>query len=123
MTTTPRTGATASASLTVTAADTAVAVGSGDVEVLATPRVVALAEQAACAVLADQLEAEMTSVGVRVELDHVRPTRIGATVIATAVLTGVAGRKLDFAVSVREGDDEVARGVHRRVIASRDTFA
>lgn len=115
-------GQTRSVSLIVTDRDTAVAMGSGDVDVLATPRVVALVEGAACAVLAGHLDPGTTSVGVRVELDHLRPTRVGATVTAKAVLTAVDGRKLDFSVSVHEGQDEVARGVHRRVIASRDAF-
>ncbi|HUG85426.1 MAG TPA: hotdog domain-containing protein [Euzebya sp.] len=117
------TGQSRSVSLIVARTDTAAAMGSGDVDVLATPRVVALVEQAACAVLAGQLDPGTTSVGVRIELDHRRPTRIGATVTATAVLTGVDGRKLDFTVRVHEGEDEVASGVHRRVITSRDTFA
>jgi fluoroacetyl-CoA thioesterase len=122
----PVAGLTASVALAVTAADTAIAHGSGDVPVLATPRVVALAEEAACAALAARLEPAATSVGVRVELDHLRPTPVGGTVTATAELTAVDGRKLDFAISVREGRDEdgleVARGTHRRVVAPRDAF-
>lgn len=117
------TGLAGSVSLTVTADDTAIAMGSGDVPVLATPRVVALAEEAACAALQGQLDPEMTSVGVRVEVDHLRATQVGATVTAAATLARVEGRKLDFVLSVREGETEVARGVHRRVVARRDAFS
>lgn len=116
------TGLAGSVSLTVTADDTAVALRSGDVPVLATPRIVALAEEAAVAALSGQLDPEVTSVGVHIELDHLRPTQVGGTVTAAATLDAVDGRKLDFTVVVLEGDVEVARGAHRRVVAARDAF-
>ncbi|CAN5255791.1 hypothetical protein BH23ACT9_BH23ACT9_29330 [soil metagenome] len=116
------TGLAGSVSLTVTAGDTAIALGSGDVPVLGTPRVAALAEEAACAALIGQLDPDTTSVGVRIELDHLTATQVGGTVIAAATLTAVEGRKLDFVLAVREGDVEVARGTHRRVLAPRDAF-
>lgn len=115
-------GLAGSVTLTVTADDTAIALRSGDVPVLGTPRVVGLAEEAAVAALAGQLDPRMTSVGVRVELDHLKPTSVGASVTAAATLEAVDGRKLHFTISVREDDVEVARGVHRRVVAPRDSF-
>ena len=63
---------------TVTEADTAAAVGSGDVPVLATPRVLALAERATVAAVAGALAAGATMVGARVELDHLAPSPVGA---------------------------------------------
>lgn len=117
-----RPGLAGSVPLTVTADDTAIALGSGDVPVLGTPRVVALAEEAACAALIGQLDPAQTSVGVRIELDHLRASQVGATVTAAATLTAVDGRKLDFTLTVLEGDVEVARGAHRRVIADRSAF-
>lgn len=116
-------GLAGSVSLTVTSDDTAIALGSGDVPVLATPRVVALVEEAACAALQGHLDLADTSVGVRVELDHLKPTAVGAEVTAAATLDAVDGRKLDFTVSVREDDVEVARGIHRRVVVARDRFS
>ena len=95
-------GLTGRAVLTVTAGDTAEAVGSGDVPVLATPRLLALAEAATVDAVRDALPAELTSVGVRVELDHRRPTPVGATATATATLESVDGRALRFAVRVRD---------------------
>lgn len=115
-------GLTGSASLTVADRDTAIALRSGDVAVLATPRVVALAEQAACAALSGRLSHDMTTVGVRVEVDHFKPTAVGEEVTATATLKAVQGRKLDFEVTVRDADVEVARTQHRRVIAPRAAF-
>lgn len=123
MTVGPHTGLSGSVSLTVTADDTALAFGSGDVPVLATPRIVGLVEEAACAALADRVGPLQTSVGVRVEIDHRRPTRIGGSVTASALLTAIDGRRLDFTVTVREGEQEVASGLHRRVIVDRDVFA
>ncbi|MDP9406303.1 MAG: thioesterase [Actinomycetota bacterium] len=116
-------GLHATVALTVGDADTAVALGSGDVAVLGTPRVVALAEQAAVAAVQGALPPERTSVGTRVELDHLAASRVGATVTATAELTAVEGRRLTFTVVVREGDAEVARGRHLRAVVDRARFA
>ncbi|WP_108664152.1 thioesterase family protein [Euzebya rosea] len=116
-------GLAGSVTHTVTSDDTAIAHGSGDVPVLATPRVVALAEEAACTALVGHLDPDHTTVGVRIELDHLRPTQVGGEVTAAATLEDVDGRKLTFVVSVREDDTEVARGTHRRVVVARERFA
>jgi fluoroacetyl-CoA thioesterase len=117
-------GRRATVELTVTEADTALAMRSGDVPVLASPRVVALAEQAAVLAMGDCLEEGRTTVGAWVELEHSKPTPIGRTVVAEAVLLGVHGRRLEFSVSVREAgqEDEVAHVRHKRVIVSRARF-
>ena len=115
-------GLTGTVSLRVTAADTATALGSGDVDVLGTPRVVALAEAATVAAVRDHLETGQTSVGTRVELDHLRPSAIGAEVRADAHLDAVDGRRLTFAVQVVEGDTVVARGSVTRTLVDRDRF-
>jgi predicted thioesterase len=117
-------GLTGRAGLTVTRQDTAVALGSGDVEVLGTPRLVALAEQASVAALDGHLADRYTSVGTRVEVDHRVPTPIGGTVQAEAHLVAVNGRKLAFAVVVRdEGAQTVAEGRIERVVVDRTRFA
>src|SRR5919107_5242851 len=95
---------------TVTEADTAAAIGSGEVPVLATPRVLALAEQATVAAVAGALEAGATTVGTRVELDHLAPSPVGAELEVDAVLERVAGRRLEFAVRVRDRERPVAGG-------------
>ncbi len=115
-------GRRAQVELVVTEADTALAIGSGDVPVLATPRVLALAEQAAVQAIGQCLPEGKTSVGSWVELEHRTPTPIGRTVVAEAVLLGVHGRRLEFTIAVRDGDEEVAHVRHRRVIVSRERF-
>jgi fluoroacetyl-CoA thioesterase len=107
---------------TVTDADTAAAVGSGEVPVLATPRVLALAERATVAAVAGALEVGATTVGTRVELDHLAPSPVGADLEVAAVLERVAGRRLQFAVRVRDGDRPVASGLITRVVVDTATF-
>jgi fluoroacetyl-CoA thioesterase len=116
-------GTRAEVELTVTATDTATAFGSGDVEVLATPRLVALVEQATVAAVAAGLAAGETTVGTRVELDHLVATPVGRTVVAAAVLAGVDGRRLTFEVDVHEGAVAVARGRVERVVVDRQRFS
>lgn len=115
-------GLTAQVELTVTDADTAQAVGSGDVPVLGTPRVVALAEAAAVATTAHQVPGGATTVGVRVELDHRAATPVGRTVVARARLAKVDGRRLLFEVSVTEGGSTVAEGRVERLLVDRRRF-
>jgi fluoroacetyl-CoA thioesterase len=107
---------------TVTEADTAAAVGSGQVPVLATPRVLALAERATVAAVEGALEAGATTVGARVELDHLAPSRVGAELEVEAVLERVAGRRLQFAVRLRDADRPVASGLITRVVVDTATF-
>jgi fluoroacetyl-CoA thioesterase len=116
-------GLTGRAGLTVGTADTAVALGSGDVDVLGTPRVVALAEQATVAAVTEHLADRYTTVGVRVELEHRVPTVVGGAVQAEARLLSVEGRRLRFAVVVREGAQTVAEGLVDRVVVDRARFA
>ncbi|HEY7281565.1 MAG TPA: hotdog domain-containing protein [Actinomycetota bacterium] len=96
--------------------------GSGDLDVLGTPSVVALAEAAACAAVAGRLPEGNTSVGTRVELDHVAPTVPGRVVTAAATLTSVDGRTLEFGVTVEDEAGVVARGRHWRTIVDRERF-
>lgn len=103
--------------------DTAVALGSGDVPVLGTPRLVALAEAATVAALAGRLAEGQTSVGTRVELEHLAATPVGGTVRVQAELTGVDGRQLRFAVRATDsGGREVGRGSVSRAVVDRERF-
>lgn len=107
-------------------ADSAIAVGSGDVPVLATPRLIALAESATVAAVADLLPESSTSVGTRVELDHLRATPLGATVTVVATVTVADGPRLEFRVEARDdhgaADRVVARGRVERVVVDRSRF-
>ena len=115
-------GLAASFTHVVSDADTALALGSGDVPVLATPRVVALAERATCAAVAGHLPADLTTVGTRVEVDHLLPTPVGGTVTVDAVLEAVDGRRLTFGVRVSDTERAVATGTVVRVLVTREKF-
>jgi fluoroacetyl-CoA thioesterase len=107
---------------TVTEADTAAAVGSGEVPVLATPRVLALAERAMVDAVAGALAAGATTVGTRVELDHLAPSAVGAELTVRAVLERAEGRRLQFAVRLLDGDRPVAQGLVTRVVVDAAAF-
>lgn len=103
-------------------ADTAIALGSGDVAVLGTPRVVALVEQAAIEALRGAVTEGHTTVGMRVQLDHLRPTGVGIRVTADAVLERIEGRRLVFTVSVNDPRGLVAAGRVTRVLVDPERF-
>jgi len=115
-------GAITRVSLTVTDADTAQALGSGDVPVLGTPRVLALAEAATVGATASRMPPGKTTVGTRISLEHVAATPVGRTVTATAHLAKADGRRLIFEVTVRDGDQVVAEGRVERTIVDRQRF-
>src|SRR5437762_1038749 len=115
-------GAVTRVQLTVTDADTAQAVASGDVPVLGTPRILALVEAATVGATANRLPPGATTVGTRIELEHRAPTAVGRTVTAEARLAKADGRRLTFEVSVRDGDDVVAEGRVERVVVDRQRF-
>lgn len=114
--------AVGAAELEVAEADTAIAMRSGDVPVLATPRLVALCEEAAVDAASAVLEEGQTTVGMRVQMDHVAPIAVGTTVRAEAKLERVEGRRLRFSVSVNDACGLVAAGKLTRVIVDRDRF-
>lgn len=118
----PKPGLRATVAETVTEDRTAERVGSGDVDVLATPALLACVERAALAALEGSLEPGQTSVGARVELEHLAPTPMGVRVEATATLEDVDGRRLRFSFSVTDPGGEVARGIHERVVVQRGPF-
>ena len=106
----------------VSEALTARALGSGDVPLLATPAVLALAERASCQALRGRIRDADTTVGSWVELSHLAPTAPGATVAATARLVKVEGNRLTFELVVRDGAGEIATGRHGRVVVAREPF-
>lgn len=104
--------------------DTAVAVGSGDIEVLATPRLLALAEAACVAALADAgLPAGSTTVGTRVDIEHLLASPVGDTVRVAARLEYLDGRLLRFeVVATDDGDRLLGRAILTRVLVDRERF-
>ena len=117
-----QTGLTASVDLVVAADDTAPAFGSGSVPVLATPRLVALCEEAAVQAIDGQLGTGETSVGMRVQFDHLAPTMVGSLVTAEATLEKVAGRRLTFTVSASDPRGLIAAGKVTRVVVDVESF-
>lgn len=115
-------GLAATVELTVTDTDTALALGSGDVAVLGTPRVVALAEEASIRAVDGHLDEGFTTVGTRVELAHLLPVAVGATVKCEASLERVEGRRLVFTVTVQSERGLVAAGKITRVVVNREHF-
>lgn len=102
--------------------DTADAVRSGDVPVLGTPVLLAWCEEATAAALARSLEPGQTSVGVRVELDHLAPTLVGGRVVATAEVVAVDGKRVTFSVQARDDHTWVATGTIVRMLVDRARF-
>ena len=117
-----QTGLCAAVEIVVTDDDTAIAIGSGSVPVLATPRLVAICEQAAVAALEGELPEGSTSVGMRVQVDHLMPTSVGSPVTAEATLEKISGRRLTFTVSASDHRGLVAAGRVTRVVVDVERF-
>ena len=111
-----------SAKLVVSHEDTAVALRSGEVPVLGTPRVIALVEEAAMTAVGEHLPAGQTTVGMRIQVDHLAPTNVGSSVAAEATLERVEGRRLTFTVSVTDHCGLVAAGKVTRVVVETERF-
>lgn len=115
-------GLSAEVELLVTDADTAIALRSGCVPVLATPRVIALCEEATVKALETELDPHTTSVGMQVQMDHLAPTGVGHKVTAEATVEKISGRRIIFTVSVNDERGLVAVGRVTRVIVEIDRF-
>ncbi|WP_239137958.1 thioesterase family protein [Sphaerisporangium rufum] len=102
--------------------DTAARVGSGDVPVLATPRLLAIAEAATVRALSGHLAPDQTSVGTKVTLSHLAASPVGSHVAVVAELTEVDGRRLVFEVTARELRRTVATATIERVVVDRERF-
>jgi len=110
------------ATMIVEESDTAIALGSGDVDVLGTPRLVALCEEATVDAVADGIASDQTTVGIRVELDHLAPSHVGDAIVATAHVESVDGSRLRFSVTASDGRREIGRGVVTRAVVDRERF-
>jgi predicted thioesterase len=110
-------------SRSVTPEDCADAVGSGDLTVLATPRLLAWCEAATVAAVAAVLGPGQTSVGTRIQLEHTRASAVGAQLTVRAQLVHVDGRLLRFEVVAEDGDSAlVGHGEVTRVVVDRERF-
>ncbi len=98
------------------------AVGSGGLDVFATPSMVALMEHAAMTAVAPFLAEGDTTVGGYIATSHLAPSPIGATIEAVAVVTAVDGRKIEFEVEARCGEQLLGKGTHTRFIVNAAKF-
>ncbi len=115
-------GLRGTATIRVTAQNTAEALGSGDVPVYATPSLVALLETAAVNAVASHLSPGETTVGTWIEVTHLAATPVGMEVRAEATLSAVEGRRLTFTVVAHDAREKVGEGRHQRIVVARDRF-
>ncbi len=108
--------------MTVGAENTALVLGSGDMEVLATPAMVALMENAAMKAVADYLPEGSTTVGIEISTSHLKASAVGANVVAEATLEEVDGRRLVFSLKAWDDAGVIGEGKHTRFIVDRERF-
>jgi predicted thioesterase len=106
----------------VTSKDTAIQHGSGNLEVFATPAMIALMENTAFKTVLPYLSDGQDTVGFEVNIRHLKPTPINQTVTCEATLTETAGKKLVFEVVVWDEKDVIGKGRHVRYIIEKDKF-
>jgi predicted thioesterase len=116
------TGLRAEARMVVSEADTARALRSGTVDVLGTPRLIALCEEATVRAIAPDLAPGTTTVGMKVRIDHLQPSPIGAEVVAEATVERVEGRRITFTVSASDERGLIAVGRVVRVVVDVAMF-
>tara|TARA_B110000438_G_C15687139_1_gene595084 strand:+ start:156 stop:542 length:387 start_codon:yes stop_codon:yes gene_type:complete len=119
-----KTGLRGTALLKIEETDLSIAFRSGEVPVLATPRVVALIEEATLDATKNSLGRNQTSVGMRVRIDHLTPVSLGATVTAHVILEQVDGPRLTFSGTVETQNEKllVASATVIRVIVDTTEF-
>ncbi|MCD8187881.1 MAG: thioesterase family protein [Ruminococcus sp.] len=115
-------GAKGSAELFVDDSSLAVNVGSGSLEVLATPTMTMLMEKAACGCIAPYLEGDETTVGTELSIKHISPTPAGMNVTAEAEVTEINGRGIVFKVSAYDDSGLIGSGVHKRFVVFGNRF-
>lgn len=95
---------------------------SGALPVFATPAMCALMEEAACAAVQDALEDGEGTVGISLNISHTRASALGDTIVATATLVAVEGRKLTFEVEAKDSKGTIGKGNHERFVINNEKF-
>ncbi len=106
----------------VDSSNTARTMGSGDLEVFATPSMVALMEKAATNALKECVPLDSSTVGTLIDVRHLAATPVGMTVTAKAVLTIVEGKRLVFSVEAFDDKEKIGEGTHERFIVNCERF-
>ena len=117
-----KTGISADETITATKETLASQVGSGSVDVFATPQMIMLMEKAACTCLAPYLENDETTVGTEMNVKHISATPCGMKVTATAELTAVNGREFTFTVKASDEAGLIGEGTHKRFLVYGEKF-
>lgn len=102
--------------------NTALKLGSGDMEVFATPAMIALMENAAMNAVASHLDAGTTTVGTMMKSSHIKASALGANITAEAELVAVEGRRLSFSVKAWDDKGVIGEGEHERFVVDRERF-
>ena len=108
--------------VTVSEKNSARTMGSGTLDVFATPAMVALMEETCWKSVQDELEEGQGTVGIHLDIAHSAATPLGMTVICESELTAVEGRKLTFRVTARDEKDVIGEGTHLRFIIENEKF-
>jgi predicted thioesterase len=109
-------------SLVVTEAMTASKMGSGQIDVFASPMMIAAMEAAAVACIERHLPSGHASLGTHLDVAHSAPSPIGASITATAEVVAIDGRTVTFRVEARDEHEIIGSGTHTRVIVDTDRF-
>ncbi len=117
-----KTGITGHAEAIVTKDSTALAVGSGSLEVFSTPMMTALMEKAACNAVSRFLENDETTVGTMLNITHDKAVLIGKLVKATAEITDINGRELTFKITAEDENGIIGQGTHKRFVVYAEKF-
>lgn len=115
-------GVKGTAEIEVSAAELAVNVGSGSLDVFATPAMIMLMEKAACSCLDDYLENDETTVGTALDVRHISATPLGMKVSAEALLTEINGREFTFNVTASDEAGKIGEGIHKRFLVYGEKF-
>lgn len=115
-------GIKGTAEIEVSAAELAVNVGSGSLDVFATPAMIMLMEKAACSCLDDYLENDETTVGTALDVRHISATPLGMKVSAEALLTEINGREFTFNVTASDEAGKIGEGTHKRFLVYGEKF-
>ncbi|MGX7148857.1 thioesterase family protein [Enterococcus ureasiticus] len=106
----------------VGAKDTAKEIGSGDLDVLATPAMLAMVENTAKDYLHKELASEETSVGTLIEARHLRPSKVGAEIMVKVKVKSQEKTKINFSFEALDNGQIIATGIHQRAVILTDVF-
>ena len=115
-------GLTNEKSVAVTIENTAISMGSGTLRVFATPAMIALCEGCCAETVEDLLGEGMTSVGTKVDIEHLAASPIGASILCKSKIVAIDGRRLDFEVEVYDNVGLIGKGRHTRFIVDAEKF-